>query len=312
MIRIRFHGRGGHGIKTASRIVGTAAFLDGLHVQDSPIYGAERRGAAIAAFTRIGVEPILERGVISKPDLIVVGDETLLDDPGAGVLLGQSTATCVFINTASAVDLADKHQIAAPIVTLDVTDITLRAIGKASALSAGLAAVATRLIGVVSEKELIEAAREELEHAHLPAELIEANVGLARDVFGQLLPIDETQKAGFLENPGFASRKSAVGTPKKVHSLTYDVPLRSTPSILTPGNADQRHTGSWRVERPEIDYDRCTRCGICFVRCPDGAIVLDDEGYPVIDYDHCKGCMICWDECPVENAISKEKEVRAW
>ena len=30
MIRIRFHGRGGHGMKTASRMVGTAAFLAGF------------------------------------------------------------------------------------------------------------------------------------------------------------------------------------------------------------------------------------------------------------------------------------------
>ena len=84
MIRIRFHGRGGHGIKTASRILGTAAFMTGYQVQDSPVYGAERRGAAIAAYTRIDQEPILERGVIDQPDVIVLGDETLFDDPGAG------------------------------------------------------------------------------------------------------------------------------------------------------------------------------------------------------------------------------------
>ena len=63
MIRVRFHGRGGHGVKMASRILGTAAFLAGRHVQDSPVYGAERRGAAVTAFTRIDDEPILERGV---------------------------------------------------------------------------------------------------------------------------------------------------------------------------------------------------------------------------------------------------------
>ena len=51
MIRIRFHGRGGHGVKTASRIVGTAGFLAGFECQDSPVYGAERRGAAVTAFT---------------------------------------------------------------------------------------------------------------------------------------------------------------------------------------------------------------------------------------------------------------------
>ncbi|MFQ5836162.1 MAG: pyruvate ferredoxin oxidoreductase, partial [bacterium] len=32
MIRVRFHGRGGQGIKTASRILGTAAFLEDYYV----------------------------------------------------------------------------------------------------------------------------------------------------------------------------------------------------------------------------------------------------------------------------------------
>jgi len=312
VIRIRFHGRGGHGIKTASRIVGTAAFLAGYQVQDSPIYGAERRGASIAAFTRIGREEILERGVIARPDLIVIGDETLLDDPAAGVLDGQHTATRLFINTASQGVLSEKYELLAPITALDVTQLTLDAFGKASALSTGLASAAARLIGILSETNLLEATQEELAHGHLPAELIEQNVDLARDIFGQLSPIDETQKPGFLEQPGFPVGEPASSSDSGIHSLSYDVPHRASPSILVPGNADAKHTGSWRVERPEIDYDRCTRCGICFVRCPDGAIALDDEGYPVIDYDHCKGCMICWNECPVENAISKEKEVRAW
>ncbi len=53
MVRIRFHGRGGQGMKTASRIVGSAAFRAGYVVQDSPIYGAERRGAPMAALVRI-------------------------------------------------------------------------------------------------------------------------------------------------------------------------------------------------------------------------------------------------------------------
>ena len=81
--------------------------------------------------------------------------------------------------------------------------------------------------------------------------------------------------------------------------------------ILTPGNSTARATGSWRIERPEIDLERCTACSLCFVRCPDGAIELDDEGYPVIDYEHCKGCMICLETCPL-HAVTSEREVRAW
>jgi hypothetical protein len=40
MRAVRFHGRGGQGAKTASRILGTAAYLEGFMAQDSPIYGA--------------------------------------------------------------------------------------------------------------------------------------------------------------------------------------------------------------------------------------------------------------------------------
>ena len=72
MRAVRFHGRGGQGAKTASRILGTAAFIEGFVAQDSPIYGAERRGAPVAAFTRIAKEPIRERGLIARPDLVAV------------------------------------------------------------------------------------------------------------------------------------------------------------------------------------------------------------------------------------------------
>ena len=55
MLRVRFRGRGGQGMKTASRLLGSAAFHAGYVVQDSPLYGAERRGAPMTACTRIAL-----------------------------------------------------------------------------------------------------------------------------------------------------------------------------------------------------------------------------------------------------------------
>ena len=163
MIRIRFHGRGGHGVKTASRIVGTAAFAAGYECQDSPIYGAERRGAAVTAFTRISRDPILERGMIDHPDLIVLADETLLQDPAAAVLAGQDSASALFVNCETAAALREQYGIQPPIHALNLTERTRAALGRASALSAGLAAAAARLTGVVSEESLTAAMREEFE-----------------------------------------------------------------------------------------------------------------------------------------------------
>ncbi len=99
MLRTRFHGRGGQGMKTASRILGSAAFHSGLVVQDSPVYGAERRGAPMAAFTRIAREPIHERGAITRPDLVVVAGDSLLSDPAAQPLAGCDETSTVLVNS---------------------------------------------------------------------------------------------------------------------------------------------------------------------------------------------------------------------
>jgi len=297
MIRIRFHGRGGHGTKTASRIMGTAAFLSGYQAQDSPVYGAERRGAAVVAFTRVDSEPILERGVIEQPDLIMLADETLLESSDANVLASQQSASAIFINTTNTDPLIEKHGISRPVLALDLTTLTMDTLGSASALSAGLAAAAARMTGIVTQAQLIDATREELSDRHLEKDLVEKNVRVANIVFTSIDPVE--------------IQPSEQELKIEMAEVLHGAPLLAAPSVLHTGNAIARQTGSWRVERPVIDTDVCTRCGLCFVRCPDGAIALDDEGFPVIDYDHCKGCMICHQICPLQ-AIESIKETRAW
>lgn len=297
MIRVRFHGRGGQGVKTAGRILGTAAFHAGFECQDSPVYGAERRGAAVVAFARISTSPIRERGAMENPDLILVADETLLSDPTAGVLEGQRSASAIFVNASESRGLAERPDIAAPLVTMDLTGRTIAALGRASALSAGIGASAVRLVGVIPIEHLLTAIREEFGGLSMPPEEIERSLELAGGIY-QSLPA-----VCFGEHPG--------ADPDRVVAVPCSDPVAGAPNVYRPGNAAERHTGTWRVERPVIDLARCTRCGLCFVRCPDGAISLDESGYPVIDYDHCKGCMICRQVCPV-HLVGAEKETRSW
>ena len=61
-------------------------------------------------------------------------------------------------------------------------------------------------------------------------------------------------------------------------------------------------TGSWRSERPVLDKDKCTYCGLCALYCPTQCMV-DLEEYFLPNFDFCKGCGICSRECPQE-AIS--------
>ena len=69
-----------------------------------------------------------------------------------------------------------------------------------------------------------------------------------------------------------------------------------------------KKTGENRKTKPVIESNKCTKCGLCSVVCPDNCIKQKDK-LPVINYDVCTGCMICLRECPW-TAITDEKEIK--
>ncbi len=64
---------------------------------------------------------------------------------------------------------------------------------------------------------------------------------------------------------------------------------------------------SWRVFKPIIDYNKCTKCQICWLYCPDTAISINKQGFPVVNPKMCKGCGVCAANCPVK-AIIMERD----
>ena len=80
-------------------------------------------------------------------------------------------------------------------------------------------------------------------------------------------------------------------------------------SIVTePANARQYQTGYWRSQRPTYNFDRCIKCAICQMFCPEGCVVQNAEGYFEADMFYCKGCGICARECWTKVITMVEEE----
>ncbi len=289
MYRIRFHGRGGQGMKTASRILGTAFFFEGFEVQDAPRYGAERRGAPIFAYVRAEKKPINERGIIAHPDLVVVADDTLLPVPAAGVLQGV-TEHCVLLvsTTESAETWRQRLAFAGPLLTVPaeaVEDALERRY-----VGVKCAGAAAALLGVITRQTLSQAIEEEL--SELGRGVVERNLEQALAAFE-----DFAAQAGLVREGAEIDAGHYV-TPDWIQ-LPFEPARSSAPAIHAAATSVQVKTGLWRTMRPIIDYERCNRCWwVCSTFCPDGAIEVNEEGRPDIDYEHCKGCMVCVAQCP--------------
>jgi pyruvate ferredoxin oxidoreductase gamma subunit len=290
MYRIRFHGRGGQGMKTASRILGSAFFAGGFEVQDAPRYGAERRGAPIFAYVRADRKAINERGIIRRPDLVIVADDSLVPVPAAGVLAGIREHTVLLINTTESADAwRNRLNIASPVVTLPAAaDAEDRA--GLPYIGATCAGAAARLLGVLSLQSLTGAIRGEL--AGLAPGVIERNLENAVDAWERMQ-----------DHEGLVREGGMTGAADYEHPDWVDLPFESarisSPTIYAAANSVEVRTGLWRTLRPVIDYGRCNRCWwVCSTFCPDGAIEVGGDGTPEIDYGHCKGCMICVAQCP--------------
>jgi 2-oxoacid:acceptor oxidoreductase delta subunit (pyruvate/2-ketoisovalerate family) len=69
--------------------------------------------------------------------------------------------------------------------------------------------------------------------------------------------------------------------------------------VVSPDEAPRRATGGWRTGvKPEADLSACVNCLICWLYCPDAAVLVDGDVFEGFDYDLCKGCELCAEMCP--------------
>ncbi len=154
MEQIRIHGRGGQGVVTAAEIIALAAFYEGLETQAFPNFGVERSGAPIQSFVRLSRQPIITRSQIYKPSILIIQDESLLENKE--IFAGSDKNTILIINSSkdSWPEIEKKFK---KVFFTPATEIALDIFGKNIVNTVILGAFArhTKLLSLASLKKAI-------------------------------------------------------------------------------------------------------------------------------------------------------------
>jgi len=232
----------------------------------------------------------MERGVITRPDLVVVADETLVPIPAAGVLQGLSERTVLLLGSAERRETwQDRLKVPGPVLALPVSAQSGDH-GVLAQIGASCAGAAARLLGVIRRESLARALQEEI--AKFGSAAVAANLECALAAFDAMAP-----------HAGLVAASAEIGAGDYRAPEWVDLPLEeaavAAPDIHGALTSELAITGTWRTHMPVIDYERCNRCSwICSTFCPDSAIKVAADHTPRIDLDHCKGCLVCVAVCP--------------
>jgi pyruvate ferredoxin oxidoreductase gamma subunit len=281
IIEIRWHGRGGQGAVTSAELLATAAIEEGKFAQAFPSFGPERRGAPVLVFNRISnFSPIRARVAVTSPDIVIILDPGLLSitDVTSGL---KKDGTLVINTPKTLVDI--KSELSGPwrLATVNATAIAREMIG-APIVNTTMLGALLKATDIIKLESLTEPLKERF-GARAKGNIDACHRAYEETEIGEL--------SGVFQKPSELLQAEALPSWRE---------LLPGCIVIEAGSAKQYRTGDWKSEHPVWNYDKCIKCGICYLFCPEGCIREREDGYFDADLFYCKGCGICARECWTE------------
>ncbi|GAG71687.1 unnamed protein product [marine sediment metagenome] len=185
LIEVRWHGRGGQGAVTVSKMLAESALSEGYHVQAFPEYGAERMGAPVQAFTRISKEPIIIHSHVENPKIVLVLDPSLI--VSIDILEGLDPDGTIIINsTQSPKEIRKTLDVGKrKVFTIDANTISLEELGRVIPNTPLLGAF-SKTSGLVSLKNMEKAVKKQLSKK-FPVSIVDANIKALRRGYEEVM-----------------------------------------------------------------------------------------------------------------------------
>ncbi len=287
MVEIRWHGRGGQGAVTSAELVALAAIKEEKYAQAMPSFGPERRGAPVLAFNRVSNSPIRTRAPVSEPDIVVVLDSGLLYI--ADVTSGLKRDGALIVNSSKGLDdIKSECSGNWKLAVVNGTAIAREMLGVPIVNTTMIGAL-VKVSGIINLISLEEPLKERF------GARAKNNINACQKAYNDVVIVE----------PAAVSSVKTKSFPSEVLPKWQEILPGCV--VVEAGNASIYRTGDWKSQHPEYIYEKCIKCGLCYIFCPEGCIEPKDDGYFKANLYYCKGCGLCAKECP-KDAINMIKE----
>jgi len=322
-VTVRMHSVGGWGaITTGKNLAMTLYDLLGYHIKANPKYGSEKKGQPTSYYLSAAPEPIRINCEYFYVDVVLSPDPNVFAHTNAlaglnrgGVLVMQSDAASPedfwasiprryreqIVENEIRVFYLDAFRIARD----EATDPELQLRMQGIAFQGAFFATSNLLVKHgLSEEQLLEAIREQLQHKFggKGARVVEDNMRVVRRGFEEVVEVsgrsvgeDREQQRAQLPVPIMVRREPQSGSPSSdIHRFWAQTgsmyatgqgenvpadPFMSM-SLMPAVSSHFRDMTGIRFEHPEFIGENCTGCGDCYTVCPDTAIpgLVNDIG----------------------------------
>ncbi len=296
---IRLESIGGLGANVCGKMLGELG-VKYLNVNSSSFssYGSEKTGTPVKSFIRYceKEKEIRVHSPVTKPDLLVVFHQALLQDESVLGGCGEDTAVVVALEAGQE---SLRHLPKGCCYGVEAQRIAMETHSRINTVMLG---AALRMMGLESP-EAGEAICKETLGKKYP-DTLENNLEGIRRGFGEVRQIAGDTMQGHAPKEGV--RHSEWGY--------ENAPIGGiNPRFGSTIVADLSPSRQGYI--PLFIKERCINCGLCHSTCPDmvfqfakgeykGKEMMVNQG---LDYYHCKGCLRCVDVCPV-NALVRGVE----
>jgi len=112
------------------------------------------------------------------------------------------------------------------------------------------------------------------------------------------------------EMPKWTEMREGIAIPGIPVGAPMTDPISGEQGGWRPGRNATFKKWATRTMRPVVDFEKCIKCTLCWLQCPDSCFDVTPDGFYDANLEACCGCGVCEAVCPEKDCVTMVNEAQ--